>query len=163
MKNVDIEKIYNENFMIVYKFLICLTHNKEIAEDLTQEVFCKAIMNIDKFKGNCKLSVWLCEIAKNLWFNKLKKDKKIIFTDINEIELYNNYSIEEEIENKENIEILHKKISTLDTDIQKIVLLKLYGNMTFKEIGEIMGKNETWARVNFYRAKQKIKEVKNDE
>ena len=159
MENVDIGKIYNENFMIVYKFLICLTHNKEIAEDLTQETFCKAIENIDKFRGNCKMSVWLCEIAKNLWFNELKKRKKIIFTDLDSIEIYNQYSIDEEVENKKEIEKLNKKISMLDKEVQKVVYLKLYGNMTFKEIGTILGKSEVWARVNFYRAKQKIKEV----
>ena len=159
MKNVDIGKIYNENFIIVYKFLICLTHNKEISEDLTQETFCKAIENVDKFKGNCKMSVWLCEIAKNLWLNELKKRKKIIFTDLDTIEIYNQYSIDEEVENKKEIEKLNKKISMLDKEVQKVVYLKLYGNMTFKEIASILGKSEVWARVNFYRAKQKIKEV----
>ena len=158
MENVDIEKIYNENFIIVYKFLICLTHNKEISEDLTQETFCKAIMNVDKFKGNCKISVWLCEIAKNLWLNELKRSKKITFTDVDTIKIYNQYSIDDEIQNKEEIEKLNKKISKLDENIQKVVYLKLYGNMTFKEISMIIGKSEVWARVNFYRAKQKIKE-----
>ena len=162
MENVDIEKIYNENFIIVYKFLICLTHNKEISEDLTQETFYKAIMNIDKFKGNCKMSVWLCEIAKNLWLNELKKRKKITFTDVDTIEIYNQYSIDEEVENKKEIENLNKKISILDKEVQEVVYLKLYGDMTFKEIGNILGKSEVWARVNFYRAKQKIKEVGED-
>ena len=162
MENVDIEKIYNENFIIVYKFLICLTHNKEISEDLTQETFYKAIMNIDKFKGNCKMSIWLCEIAKNLWLNELKKRKKIIFSDIDTIEIYNQYSIDEEVENKKEIENLNKKISILNKEVQKVVYLKLYGDMTFKEIGNILGKSEVWARVNFYRAKQKIKEVGED-
>ncbi len=163
MENVDIEKIYNDNFIIVYKFLVCLTHNKEIAEDLTQETFYKAIMNIDKFKGNCKMSVWLCEIAKNLWLNELKKRKKITFTDVDTIEIYHQYSIDEEVENKKEIEKLNKKISMLDKEVQKVVYLKLYGGMTFKEIGSILGKSEVWARVNFYRAKQKLKEVGDDD
>ena len=162
MENVDIEKIYNENFILVYKFLICLTHNKEISEDLTQETFYRAIMNIDKFNGNCKMSVWLCEIAKNLWLNELKRRKKIVFTDLDTIEMYNQYSIDEEVENKKQIEELNKKISILDKEVQKVVYLKIYGGMTFKEIGCILGKSEVWARVNFYRAKQKIKEVGND-
>ena len=160
METEYIEKIYNENF--VYKFLICMTHNKEIAEDLTQETFYKAILNIDKFKGNCKMSVWLCEIAKNLWLNELKKNKKIAFTDVENIEIYNHWNIDEEIENKEDLEKLNKKISIFDKDIQKVIYLKIYGNMTFKEISEAIGKSEVWARVNFYRAKQKIKEVVDD-
>ena len=159
MENVDIEKIYNENFILVYKLLICLTHNQEISEDLTQETFYRAIMNIDKFNGNCKMSVWLCEIAKNLWLNELKRRKKIVFTDLDTIEIYNQYSIDEEVENKKQIEELNKKISMLDKEIQKVVYLKLCGGMTFKEIGILLGKSEVWARVTFYRAKQKIKEV----
>ena len=158
MENVDIEKIYNENFILVYKFLICLTHNKEISEDLTQETFYRAIMNIDKFNGNCKMSVWLCEIAKNLWLNELKRRKKIVFTDLDTIDFNKpgDYNIEKQIEE------LNKKISRLDKEVQKVVYLKIYGGMTFKEIGCILGKSEVWARVNFYRAKQKIKEMGND-
>ena len=81
MQDADIEKLYNEYFKTVYKYLICLTHSKEIAEDLTQETFCKAISKISTFRGDCKISVWLCEIAKNLWFNELKKNKRIVLTD----------------------------------------------------------------------------------
>ena len=66
MSNIDMEKIYSQYFKTIYKYLLCLTHNQEIAEDLTQETFYKAIININSFKGNCKLSVWLCQIAKNL-------------------------------------------------------------------------------------------------
>lgn len=163
MDNGNLEKLYKENFMLIYKFLICLTHNAEIAEDLTQETFYKAILHIDDFKGNCKLSVWLCEIAKNLWFNELKKNKKINFIDVNSIEIYTQHDFEEKLLNKEDIQMLYKKITKLDENIQKIFYMKLYGNMTFKEIGDVIGKSEIWTRVNFYRAKQKIKEMKNDE
>ena len=76
MKNSDLEELYNKYFKTVYKYLICLTHNKELAEDLSQETFCNAINKIDKFRGDCKISVWLCEIAKNLWLNELKKNKR---------------------------------------------------------------------------------------
>ena len=80
MQKIDIEQIYNEHFKTVYKYLIYLTHNKEVAEDLTQETFYKAITHIDNFKWKCKISVWLCEIAKNLWLNELKKRKKVPIT-----------------------------------------------------------------------------------
>ena len=71
------EKIYEEYFETVNKYLFCLTHNKDISEELTQETFYKAVKKIDTFKGDCKISVWLCQIAKNLWYNELKKNKKI--------------------------------------------------------------------------------------
>ena len=73
-----IEKIYKEYYEIVYKYLFCLTHDKDLSEDLAQETFVKMIKNIDKFKGQSKLSSWLCEIAKNLWIDYLRKNKKQI-------------------------------------------------------------------------------------
>lgn len=157
-KDVDIEKVYNEHFKTVYKYLICLTRSKETAEDLTQETFCKAIDKIDKFKGKCKMSVWLCEIAKNLWINELKKNKRITFLE-NEQDIVDvKYSVEEDFLLKQDKEDLYNRINNLDSQTKEIFYLKLFADLTFKEIGEIMGKSEVWARVNFYRGKQRMKE-----
>lgn len=159
---MDIEQIYNEYFKMVYKYLICLTHNKEIAEDLAQETFCKAIKNINHFRGKCKISVWLCEIAKNLWFNELRKNKRISSLDIEEaIDVL--YNIEEEFLMKQDLEQVYHKIQKLDETVREIFYMKLFSNLTFKQIGEIKGKSEVWARVNFYRGKQKLKEVDENE
>lgn len=163
MQYTDIEKLYNEYFKTVYKYLICLTHSKEIAEDLTQETFCKAISKISTFRGECKISVWLCEIAKNLWFNELKKNKRIVLTD-NEKDLADmKYNIEDKFLLEQDKVELHKKIYNLDSQMKEIFYLRLFANLSFKEIGEIMGKSEVWARVNFYRGKEKIKESEENE
>ena len=77
----DIEKIYEEYFEIVNKYLFCLTHNSDISEELTQETFYKAVRKIDTYKGECKISVWLCQIAKNLWYDECRKNKKMIHTE----------------------------------------------------------------------------------
>ncbi len=159
---MDIEQIYNEYFKMVYKYLICLTHNKEIAEDLAQETFCKAIKSIQHFRGECKISVWLCEIAKNLWFNELRKMKKVSSLDmVDDIDIL--YNIEEEFLKKQDLEQLYNKIQKLDETVREIFYMKLFSNLTFKQIGEIKGKSEVWARVNFYRGKQKLKEVDENE
>ena len=73
----DIEKVYEEYFETVYKYLFCLTHNSDLSEELTQETFYRAVQKIGSFKEECKISVWLCQIAKNLWYDEIKKDKKI--------------------------------------------------------------------------------------
>ena len=73
----NIEEIYKQYCNTVYRYLFCLTHSEELAEDLTQETFAVAVKEIKKFKGNCKVSVWLCQIAKHLWYKELKKSKKI--------------------------------------------------------------------------------------
>ena len=160
---MDIEQIYNEYSKIVYKYLICLTHNKEIAEDLTQETFCKAIKHINRFQGKCKISVWLCEIAKNLWLNELKKMKRISTLDMEKEDIDVLYNIEENFLEKQKIEWLYREIKKLDASTREIFYLKLFSNLTFKQIGKIKGKSEIWARVNYYRGKQKLKEVDENE
>lgn len=74
----DMEKIYEQYFVIVNKYLFCLTRNNDISEELTQETFYRAVSKIDTYKGECKISVWLCQIAKNLWYDYCKKYKKIV-------------------------------------------------------------------------------------
>ena len=72
------EKIYKEYFDIVNKYLFSLTNNSDISEELTQETFYRAVKSIDSYNGKCKMSVWLCQIAKNLWYNQCKKNKRIV-------------------------------------------------------------------------------------
>ncbi len=69
----NMEEIYKEYFEMIKRYLFCLTHNNDIAEELTQETFYRAVKKINTFKGECKISVWLCQIAKNIWYNELKK------------------------------------------------------------------------------------------
>ena len=74
----NMEQIYEQYFQTVYKYLFCLTRNNDISEELTQETFYKAVKKIDTYRGECKISVWLCQIAKNLWYDYCKKNKKVI-------------------------------------------------------------------------------------
>lgn len=157
----EIEQIYKKYYTVVYKYLFCLTHNSDIAEELTQETFYKMIKKIDTFKGNSKLSVWLCEIAKNLWYDELRK-KKYQIVSYDEIADSNStvdkQNVENDYINKEEFNETQKQIETLDLLSKRVLYLRLNSDMSFKEIGDILGKTETWARVTFYRAKQKIKE-----
>ena len=160
----DIEKIYEEYFETVYKYLFCLTRNTDISEELTQETFYKAVKSINSFKGDCKISVWLCQIAKNLWYNEYKKNKKIKNINQNELEkIYSNENIENDIILNEEKIILYKKMQKLDEVTRNVILLRLTGDLSFKEIGIILNKTENWARVTFYRGKKKLKEVDENE
>ena len=80
----NIEKIYEQHSNTVYKYLFCLTGKEDIAEEFTQETFAIAVKEINKFKGDCKVSVWLCQIAKHLWYKELKKNKKISIEELTE-------------------------------------------------------------------------------
>ncbi len=160
----DIETIYKEYFQTVYKYLICLTHNEDIAEELTQETFYKAIQKINTFKNNCKISIWLCQIAKNLWYDELKKNKKI--KDISEDEYFSIQimtDFEDKIISEENRKILYQRIRNLNEQTRKVIYLRIIGDLSFKEIGSILGKTENWARTIFYRGKEKLREEKDDD
>ena len=155
----NMEEIYKEYFETVRKYLFCLTHNQDISEELTQETFYKAVQKINSFKGNCKMSVWLCQIAKNLWYNELKKQKK--FKNISEEDLD---SIQNQIEteqlvisNDDKIE-LYKKLQKLDDKTREVIYLRITGELSFKEIATILNKTETWTRVTFYRGKKKLED-----
>ena len=156
----NIEKIYEEYFEIVYKYLFCLTHNSDISEELTQETFYRAVKKISTYKGECKMSVWLCQIAKNLWYDECRKNKKI--RQVSEeylINIENDSSAEEKvILNDEKIE-LYIRMQKLDENTREVIYLRITGELSFKEIGIIMNKTENWARVTFYRGKNKLKEV----
>lgn len=159
----NIEEIYKEYSTSVYKYLFCLTHNKEIAEDLTQETFAIAVKDIKKFRGECKLSVWLCQIAKHLWFKELKKKKaNISFEEINENVLYDDTLEDNYFTNEEKLK-LFKDMQKLDEKSREVMYLRIMGNLSYDEIGEILGKTSNWSRVTFYRAKQKIKEENKNE
>lgn len=159
----NIEEIYKENFDIVYKYIFCLTNNKYIAEEITQDTFAIAVKEIKKFRGECKISVWLCQIAKNQWYKELKRLKKNKIIPLDNIEeTISDENIEELILEKDEKNELLKKIQKLDKTSKKVIFLRISGELSFKEIGKIMGKSENWARVTYYRGKQKLKEDKNE-
>lgn len=154
------EKIYKEYFDIVNKYLFCLTNNSDISEELTQETFYRAIKSIDSYNGKCKMSVWLCQIAKNLWYNQCKKNKRIV--NVKDTQLSNIPEIletENLVIDKEEKISLYKKMQHIDEKSREVVYLRITGELSFKEIGTILNKTENWARITFYRAKNKLKEV----
>ena len=154
------EEIYKEYSKIVYTYLLSLTCNSELAEELMQETFYSAIKNINKFRNESSMKTWLFKIAKNKWFDYLKNTKKSIEIGLDEIEekfiLVN--SFEDDFSNKENVIDLYQKIHKLDEKSREVIYLRIRADLSFKEIGLIMGESENWARVTFYRAKVKLKE-----
>ena len=156
----DIEKLYEEYFKTVNKYLFCLTQNQDISEELTQETFYRAVRKIDKYKGECKISVWLCQIAKNLWYDECRKNKRSINT-IEDclLDIQETNTLEEEVIATDEKMLLYKKMQLLDDKTREVMYLRLSGELSFKEIGIILNKTENWARVTFYRGKNQLKEV----
>lgn len=159
------DAIYKKYCKCVYNFLYKLTNDIELSEELTQETFYTAIKKINTLNKKESIRTWLYQIAKNKWKDYLKKNKKAnIDLDENTVEnLVANYDIEEDMIAKDNIIEFYKKIHMLDIDTREIIYLKIIRNFTFKEISQILEKNEEWARTKFYRGKLKLKEsLKNE-
>ncbi len=155
----DMEQIYEQYFETVYKYLFCLTRNSDISEELTQETFYRAVKKIHTFKGDCKISVWLCQIAKNLWYDECRKNRKNLKTSEDTfLEIQNSDVTEEKVIQNEEKMALYKKLQKLDEKTREVIYLRITGELSFKEIGTILNQTENWARVTFYRGKQKLKE-----
>lgn len=159
------DAIYIKYCKCVYNFLYKLTNDIELSEELTQETFYTAIKKINTLNKKERIRTWLYQIAKNKWKDYLRKNKKAnIDLEENTVEnLVANYDIEEDMIAKDNIIEFYKKIHMLDIDTREIIYLKIIRNFTFKEISQILGKNEEWARTKFYRGKLKLKESLQDE
>lgn len=150
----DFEVIYSNYFSDVYKYALSLCHNETLAEEITQETFFKAIKGIDNFKGQCKMRVWLCQIAKNIYFSLCQKSKETRDEPQEDKAEY----IEQKLINKETAWEIHKKLHFLDEPYKEVFTLRVFGELPFLQIAELFGKTESWARVTFHRAKIKIKE-----
>lgn len=155
MDNAKIDEIYRKNASIIYKYLCGLTQDPQLAEDLTQETFFQAIRGIDNFRGDCRISVWLCQIAKNLWYKELKKRKKHRFTELDET-IPSNENVENDCLDKLDKVEIFRLMHSLDDVTREVMYLRLAGDLRFAEIADIMGKTENWARVTYYRGKQEL-------
>lgn len=159
----DMEQIYKQYSKVVYKYIFCLTQSEEISKEIVQETFLVAVKNIKYFKGNCKITTWLCQIAKFIWYKEVKKKhKEISLEEIEDSTLIEN-SMEEIICNNEEKISLLKEIQKLDSETRNIMYLRVLGNLEYNEIADIVNRTPNWARVTFFRGKEKIKEWKRNE
>jgi len=160
----DLSEMYKTNAKEVKTFLILLTSNVDLAEELTQETFYQAVKSIHRYNGNCKLSVWLCQIAKHTYYNHLKKEKNnkhLSVENIMQMGLDSPSNVDGpdvEVIKRNTLISIHKKIHPLKEPYREIFLLRTSINLSFKEIGEIFDKSENWARVTYYRAKTTLAE-----
>lgn len=153
---LDMDEAYREYAQMVYKFLLSLCYEEELAEELTQETFYQAVRTSKKYDGSCKVSTWLCQIAKHLWYRELERRNKRGTSELTDQIPVSELPPDEYLALKEEKMELFRKVHVLDETAKEIVLLRVTGAFSFREIGELFGKNENWARVTYYRAKQKI-------
>ena len=153
----DFEQIYTAYFDRVFAFLMRIVRNRETAEELTQETFYRALNSIKRFKGDCSVYTWLCSIAHNVWLEENRRKKRCMSEEISEFTEDKSPDPHDEAESSDGVMQLLKKIHSLPETEKEIILLRATQELSFRDIGEIFGKSENWARVTYYRAKQKLR------
>lgn len=148
------EEIYKSYAMTVYKYLLSMTHDEDLSEELTQETFYQAIRTIDRYDESCRISTWLCGIAKNVLITYRRKNRQ--HDELSDWDSPEQPEQDEIIRAEERV-ILIRRIHELQEPAREVVYLRVFGELSFREIGEVFGKSENWARVTFYRGKEKLR------
>ncbi|NLM75012.1 MAG: sigma-70 family RNA polymerase sigma factor [Clostridiaceae bacterium] len=152
----DFDAIYSDYYSLVYKYVLTLCHDKYIAEEITQETFFKALKNIDKYRGECKLNVWLCQIAKNTFLTRETQNKRHCNQSIDTFE--GTDDLEQAFVDRDTAFIIHRILHKLEEPYKEVFWLRVFGELSFSQIASLFEKTESWARVTYHRAKIKIKE-----
>lgn len=153
------EELYEENAKIVFHFLLSLCHDRNLTEDLTQETFLRAYQSLERYDGSCKLSTWLCQIARHVYYQYLSKNKRELPAEPDVRQVSSKPQPEEEVLNRLELMDVLKEMQKLPVQMREVIYLRVTADLSFREIGEILGKGENWARVNFYRGKEKLIEA----
>lgn len=152
----DFEAVYRRYFADVYRYALALSRDESTAEEVTQETFFRALSAIGEFRGDCQLRVWLCQIARNQYLSLCRERKH--FTEAAE-EPPGAPGVEEGFADREAARRLHSLLHALPEPYKEVFSLRTFGELPFAQIGELFGKTESWARVTYFRARQKLKEA----
>ena len=155
MTNREFEELYRENFDLVYRYALGLTRDVHAAEELTQETFFKALQAIDGFRGECGLKTWLCGIAKNKFISQRRQKKPEPLEELPETRDPGESPESAALRRAESMR-LHRLLHELPEPYKEVFSLRVFGQLGFREIGQLFGKTENWACVTFHRAKAKI-------
>ena len=153
----NFQEVYDLYFRDVYRYVLSLCRNESMAEELTQETFYKALEKLDSFDGRCKVSVWLCQIAKNAYISLCRKDRRMA-PDTDTALLTGEGNMEDSFWDRETAFAIHKVLHALEEPYKEVFSLRTFGELSFRQIAELFGRTETWARVTYHRARLKIKE-----
>ena len=155
---MEFEQIYSTYFKSVYLYVMQVSGNEHIAEEITSDTFFKAINSIDSFRGDCDMRVWLCQIAKNTYFSYLKKNKKVL--SIDESDLQNvadpDAGIDVQIGEQEEARLIRKILHDMSDPYKEVFMWRVFGELSFKEIADLYGKTDNWACVTYHRARKMI-------
>ena len=151
----DFEEVYRTHFADVYRYVMALSRDEAVAEEVTQETFFRALSAIGEFRGECQLRVWLCQIARNRYLSLCRERKKYGGSAAET----GDDGFEEVFADRETARKLHRLLHDLPEPYKEVFSLRTFGELPFGEIGDLFGKTESWARVTYFRARRKLKEA----
>lgn len=155
---MDFEEIYTMYFKDVYLYLRSLSANEDAAEELTQEVFSKALKGIDTFDGTKDIRAWLFAIAKNAYFTLCKKQKRFVALELTENMSDRRVQFTEQLEDEEQAFRIHQFLHLMKDPYKEVFSLRVFGELSFEKIALLFGKSPGWARVTYHRARKQIME-----
>ena len=162
---MDIERMYREYFTPVYRYTLSLVRDPDLAEEITQETFFRALKKIDSYRGEASLRAWLCQIAKNICLDTAKKGtRQVSLENISDEENASGSIVtevqtpEEQLLQKQTAMNIYRILHSLKEPYKELFQLRTFGGLNFAEISELFDKSESWARVTYYRSRMMIRE-----
>ena len=165
---MEFEQIYNAYFKPVYLYVLQLSGDEHVAEEITSDTFFKAISSIDSFRGDCEMRVWLCQIAKNTYYSYLKKNRIAVSIDEPAVQSIPDTAVPIEIQlsDKEDARLIRMILHDMSEPYKEVFMWRVFGELSFKEIGTLYGKTDNWACVTYHRARRmiqsRLEEIENE-
>ena len=153
----EFESIYRQYFRDVELYLRAVTKDESLAEELTEQVFFQALKALPKFRGDCDIRTWLCSMARNCYLSHLRKAKPT--EDIAELQIPDpKQAVEEQVSDRQQAMQIHRILHDLPEPYKEVFSLRVFGQLSFADIGSIFGRTANWACVTYHRARAKIQE-----
>ena len=153
----EFESIYRRYFRDVELYLRAVTKDESLAEELTEQVFFQALKALPKFRGDCDIRTWLCSMARNCYLSHLRKAK--LTEDITELQIPDpKQAMEEQVSDRQQAMQIHRILHDLPEPYKEVFSLRVFGQLSFADIGSIFGRTANWACVTYHRARAKIQE-----
>ncbi|MBO5317976.1 MAG: sigma-70 family RNA polymerase sigma factor [Oscillospiraceae bacterium] len=154
----DFEEVYQEHFKTVHLYLLALCKDPALAEELTADVFFKALKALPNFRGDCDIQTWLCAMGRNTWISHLRKSERNV--SLEELSIPDpSASIEEQVADKQLAMQVHRILHTLPEPYKEVFSLRVFGQLSFQDIGALFEKNANWACVTYHRARRRIQQA----
>lgn len=159
MDREDVGKMYEAHYMRVFSYCMTLSGDRMLAEEVTQETFFRAFMKREKYRGESNELTWLCAIAKNIFIDEKRRSGRVDSLEAIEEDIPDTAKdIEQTAADRDSSYRIHIALRDLEEPFREVFELRVFGELSFKEIGQQFSKTENWARVTYHRAKLKLQE-----